>query len=166
MDIFTEIKVALFKRHSVTLWCKPQGTAHTLLFLLHTVPRYPQHQYHTSFVAWIKVSGRFCPVIKAFDYHKKSIKILFIHPHFPAFSKCHSRVWQGDISIYSTMHCFAFWGLGAWGYLGGCCLVVWSFYTQCFGGLLTNFYGSQMFVFGPNLIVLCFVLFYDPTLWR
>lgn len=177
MDIFTEIKVVLFKRHSVTLWCKPQGTAHTLLFLLHT--QCPGT--HSTSIT--------CPLllelkqVEGTAQWSKSLTSYKIHQN-TLYSSSFPCLWQMSFQSMARRHiCFlhhtllCICGLRVWGYLGGCCLAVWSFYIQCFGGLLTKSYGSQMFVFGPNLIgffccsffggfFVCFFFFNDPTLWR
>lgn len=121
MDIFSEIKVPLFKRQSITLWCKPQGIAHTLLFLLHTqCPGTHSTSITCSFVVWIKASRMSCPVIKAFDHHMKSIKILFIHNNFPVFSNVIPKLGRDTYLFPPPCVALLFGGFGGEG-------VVWSF---------------------------------------
>lgn len=130
----------------------PGNCTHIAVSTAHTMPRYTQHQHHMSFVVWIKASRMYCSVIKAFDHRIKSIKILYSS----SFPHLQQMLFQGMAGRrHFPAPCIAcFWGaLG-----GGCCLVVWSSPPPVFWGLLTNSYGSQMFMFGQNLIVFFFFM--------
>lgn len=106
---------------------------HCCLCCTHTA-QVPTHQPHTFFVVWIRAGRMYCSVIRAFDRHRKPIKMLFIHLHlFPSRQQVPFQSVAGDISLSSSCVALLFWVLGFWE--GGCFL---ELFPQCFGGLLTN----------------------------
>lgn len=143
----------------------PGNCAHMAASAAHTMPRYTRHQHHVFFVVWIKASRMYCSAIKAFDHPIKSIKMLFIHHNFPIFSKCHSKVWQGDISLSSAMCCFVFFWVLRLGFvfLGGGIVYLFGVFPPVFWGPTDKLlWISDVHVWSGSIVsFVC--LFYDSS---